>query len=265
MYTRCPDCRIAYRIDAKQLRDGQGEVLCERCGTRFNALESLSTTVKESQVAGDAKLVDTPVLGERAAVVVPRFERDRLRELDGADAGMRSGSGATARFGGRGAKPAKPLFDREKLAWAGGALALALLLLGQVLAFEGRRLAQNATVRPLLDGLCSVLGCELPPFRDAGSLKITDRLLSMAGGPRGGFQFSLVLVNLSDLPQAYPRLRLELNDLSGRPAAERSFDPIEYLPDWHLGRTMPVGEPVEVILDLARPSREISGFTIQFR
>ena len=30
MYTRCPDCRIAYRIDAKQLRDGKGEVLCER-------------------------------------------------------------------------------------------------------------------------------------------------------------------------------------------------------------------------------------------
>jgi predicted Zn finger-like uncharacterized protein len=264
MYTRCPECKTAYRIDISQLRAGRGEALCERCHTVFNALASLSTTVKDAAVPGPARLVNTPVLGDHEAVVLPKFERDRLEELDAAEMpGNREGVGML-KTDPRQPKPRKSGLPEEPWAWAGGALVLLILLISQILAFEGRRLAQNVHARPWMDGVCSTLGCALPPFRDIGNLRITDRLLTMAGGPRDGFEFNLVFANQSDLPQAYPKLRLVLNELNGRPAAERLFAPAEYLPEWHEGRLMPVGTPVEVSLALARPSRDIGGFTIEF-
>jgi predicted Zn finger-like uncharacterized protein len=265
MYTRCPECNTAYRIDIKQLRAGRGEALCERCHTVFNALASLSTTVKDAAVPpGPARMVNTPVLGDRDAVVLPRFERDRLEELDGAEMPAIRGGTDMLKPDGRRPEALYAELVPEVWAWAAGAALLLMLLVGQAMAFEGRRLAQNVHARPWMDRICATLGCVLPPFRDVANLRVTDRLLTMAGGPRDGFEFSLVFANESELPQAYPKLRLVLNELSGRPAAERVFDPFEYLPDWHEGRLVPVGTPVQVSLALARPSREVGGFTIEF-
>lgn len=264
MYTRCPECKTAYRIDIRQLRAGRGEARCERCHIVFDALASLATTVKESAVVGPVRLVETPVLGEQEAVVLPRFERDRLNELDGVKVPE-----LRAEVRGPAARPRRPKSrDRwptnETWAWAGGAVVLMLLLAGQVLAFEGRRLAQNVHTRPWMESLCSVLGCTLQPFRDLGNLQILDRALTLAGRSKDGLEFTLVFANQSDLPQVYPRLKLVLNQLDGRPAAERLFEPAEYLPDWSESSRMLVGVPVEVSLSLARPSRDIGGFAIEF-
>lgn len=264
MYTRCPECQTAYRIDIDQLRAGRGEALCERCHIVFNALASLATTVKESSVVGPVRLVKTPVLGDQEAVVLPRFERDRLDELDSAKVPE-----LRTEVRGLAAEPRRPrsrnrLPMGETWAWAGGAVVLSILLASQILAFEGRRLAQNVHTRPWMESLCSTLGCTLQPFRDVGNLQILDRTLTLAGRPKDGFEFTLVFANQSDLPQAYPRLKLVLNQLDGRPAAERLFEPAEYLPDWSAGSRMLVGVPVEISLSLSRPSREIGGFAIDF-
>lgn len=266
MYTRCPECHTAYRIDIMQLRAGRGEALCERCHTVFNALSSLATTVKDPSAAGPVRLVKTPVLGNREAVVLPRFERGRLEELDALDVpALRAEARNMAAEPKRPASRSRvPLFDRGAWPWIGGAAVLAILLLSQILAFEGRRLAQNVHARPWMERLCSTLGCVLPPFRDVANLQILDRTLTLPNRPGEGFEFGLVFANQSDLPQAYPKLKLVLNDLGGRPAAERLFEPAEYLPDWREGAVMLVGVPVEVRLSLVRPRRDIGGFAIEF-
>jgi hypothetical protein len=149
--------------------------------------------------------------------------------------------------------------------WSAGVLGLTILLAAQIVLFEGRRLAQNVHARPWLDTICANLGCALPPFKDIRHLQITDRALNRMDGNKRGLEFSLTFVNRSALPQAFPELKLVLNELGGSPIAERLFEPQDYLPEWRPGMLMPVGQPFEIRLSLAKPSREVGGFAIQFQ
>jgi predicted Zn finger-like uncharacterized protein len=42
MYSQCPECQARFRVTADALRAARGTVRCGRCGTAFDALESLS-------------------------------------------------------------------------------------------------------------------------------------------------------------------------------------------------------------------------------
>lgn len=254
MFTRCPKCRTAYRVDPRSLRDDQAEALCDRCNTVFDALAFLAVTVKEAEPE-PVRLLNPPAGAED-----PGTGREG-REASGRAAVPpgREMAAADRRY------PWRLWFSRESLRWGGGALALFLLLLIQIFAFEGKRLSQNIHIRPLLEGVCSTLGCALPPFRDVDRLQIMDRTLNMAANSKSGFEFSLVFANQSALPQAFPRLKLVLNELTGKPVAERVFEPIEYLPDWREDLLMPIGNLFEVRLAIAKPSRDVGGFTIEFQ
>lgn len=159
-----------------------------------------------------------------------------------------------------------PPMDTGALRWGGGALALLVLLLVQIQAFEGKRLAQNVYARPLLEKFCAGLGCGLPPFKDAGNIRIESRSLSPVKGGGQALEFRLVIANRSVLPQAFPDIRLVLDQLGGQPQAERVFPPQEYLGDgWREGAALPVGQPLEIRLFLAKPAKEVGGFKIEFR
>lgn len=138
-------------------------------------------------------------------------------------------------------------------------------MLWQIYLFEGQHLAQTARLRPWLESLCAALGCELPPFKDLGRLRILDRALNRVDEQRTGLEFRLSFANESSLPQAFPAIQLVLNELDGSPIAERLFEPQDYLPEWRPGLTMPVGQPFEIRLALAKPSREVGGFTVRFQ
>ncbi|CAL1238887.1 DUF3426 domain-containing protein [Candidatus Methylocalor cossyra] len=260
MYTRCPKCRTAYRIELRQLRLGRGEVRCGRCQTVFSALSFLGMTIAESVAGGGAPQPEqVPVLSERQAIGASKLVKERWRELDGRIQGQTEWAPEAAH---RGRRPGMPA---DVLGWGAGALVLSGLLVWQVIAFEGRRLVQSVHLRPWLEGICGIVGCVLPPFRDLDQIAILDRALTVARDGGDKLEFSLVFANRSALPQPFPDLALELQALDGRPVAERVFAPIEYLPEWYDGMTMPTGTPFEVHLTLLKPSREVGGFTIAFR
>jgi predicted Zn finger-like uncharacterized protein len=262
VYTRCPECKTAYRINVSLLRAGRGRVFCKRCHTIFNALQALAGTVKDSVAAGPPRV---PILEDRHAVVMPNLERQRLDEVDHVKMPeIRAGDGAFAADVRR-RKGRPPVSTEHAWRWGAGVVALVILLGVQVFKFEGRHLAQNVHARPWLDGLCSRLGCVLPPFKETARIQIMDRALKRAGGKKEGFEFSLIFANQSDLPQAFPALKLVLHGLDSRPVAERIFEPPEYLPEWRDGALMQVGRPFEVHLSIARPSREVGGFVIAFK
>lgn len=289
MYTRCPACKTAYRVSVSQLRDGRGEVRCEHCQTVFDALPTLAMTAHgASQEAPPPP--EAPVLTHEETLVVPpglekrrpfRVETESTRietpavappEPRSALRGEPRPVASTPRP--RRAEPASaPAADEPEeeatlsvsriLLYGVGSLVFAILLIFQILAFEYRGLAQNAQVRPLLEALCGPVDCDLPPFRDLRRILIKDRALNPADGSRPGLEFSMLFVNESDLPQSYPRLKLMLNDVRGQTVAERVFDPAEYVHDWTEGALMPPEKPVEIHLQLARPSKDVAGFTLE--
>ena len=58
LYTQCPGCNTTFRINAKKLKAARGEVMCQNCHIIFNALNSLSSTVKEA--VNDRNVVHGP-------------------------------------------------------------------------------------------------------------------------------------------------------------------------------------------------------------
>ena len=61
MYTQCPDCEIAFRINADILKQAAGKVRCGGCGNAFNALDYL-TEQTPAEVAGKNADKDPPKL-----------------------------------------------------------------------------------------------------------------------------------------------------------------------------------------------------------
>jgi predicted Zn finger-like uncharacterized protein len=261
VYTRCPACKKAYRIGVEQLRAKGGEVECEHCHAVFNALASLAKTVKDaSDQKQPVQPESTPVLGDRESVAVPGFQRERLEELDSA---WKPEAGEEALMPQTDLRSlARSLKDSKRLRWAGAALALLGI---QVFGFEGQRLAQNLQARPVLESLCAVVRCSLPPFKDAEHLAILDRSLNAGRDNKERLDFRLVFANRSKLPQAFPNIRLVLDALDGQPVAERVFVPLEYFAEWQDEDSMPVGQSYEIRLSLAKPSREVGGFSIEFQ
>ena len=45
MYTQCPDCEVAFKVTAEDLKQAGGEVSCRGCGKPFSALSNLSETM----------------------------------------------------------------------------------------------------------------------------------------------------------------------------------------------------------------------------
>jgi predicted Zn finger-like uncharacterized protein len=261
VYTRCPQCKTIYRITAAQLRAGRGEALCERCHIVFNALTALTPTANNpipdlTRQPGQQRRM--PSLGSLEAVSRARFEQEQLDELAKLERPPVRKPQPSSREGTqrRGREASSP----RRFPWGLWSLAFLLLLIAQVVFFEGRRLAQDPLLRPWLNLACETLGCVLPPYKDVPRIQIYDRTLHTLSGGENGFEFRLVFANQSNLPQAFPKLKLVLSEINGRTVAERIFEPPEYLAGQPGDALMPVGKPFEVRLLLAKPGRDIGGF-----
>jgi len=263
IYTQCPLCKTAYRITVAQLRQGQGEAYCLDCQASFNALQALAETADR---AGTDSLPShqAPRLGKLEATGTPsRQDTGRTQERTGT-------SILTGNIPGKNPntpaiwEPPHPAPKTGRLAWGIGTVLMAALLALQVGWFAGPGLAQNERLRPWLEKACGSLGCRLPPYHAPRRIQIISHDLRPASGGIEGYEFTLVLANQAPLPQAFPAIKLSLETYNGSPAAIREFQPEEYLTG-SSPRLMPLGDPVEIRLPLAKPSREIGGFSFELR
>ena len=270
LYTQCPGCNTTFRINAKKLKAARGEVMCQNCHIIFNALNSLSSTVKEAVNESESP-EHPPLLGNKEAVFTSRYEKEVFHEKLDDPMPSLTPPPRNIRPGNR-----PGWADREEdddhpqaystrtgsLAWGIGTFILLGLWLFQVGIFEGNRLLQNEQMRPWLEFACENFHCKLPPYRDPRQIQIVDRALLPAPGDVEGYEFTLIVSNQSSLAQAFPDLKLVLTALDNQPVASRIFKPEEYL-DEERPRSMPVGKPFEVRLLLAKPSREVGGFSFE--
>ena len=91
MYTRCPDCRIAFRVTADVLKQAAGMVRCGGCGSVFNALSSMPEQATASNLESTAPKL-TPEIIEPSSGLPRTISADQsvallkmLDELGGSD------------------------------------------------------------------------------------------------------------------------------------------------------------------------------------
>ena len=147
-------------------------------------------------------------------------------------------------------------------------VGLTLLLVLQIVLADRARLATDARWRPVLSQACSVLGCELPPWREPAAITLLDRDVRPDPRRPGVLHATASFRNDARWPQPWPTLVLTLSDADGRVTGARSFAPSEYLHAADATTTqngLASGQSASVALDVIEPAPRTVAFTFEFR
>jgi predicted Zn finger-like uncharacterized protein len=108
------------------------------------------------------------------------------------------------------------------------AILAALLLVGQVV-YQERDLiaARQPGLRPALDSMCRVLGCEVSALRQINDIKVDGASFSREKND-DGYRLSFTLRNAADVPLAMPAVELSLLDTQERAVVRRVLMPSDF-------------------------------------
>jgi predicted Zn finger-like uncharacterized protein len=154
--------------------------------------------------------------------------------------------------------------DRSGLLWGSSIFLAAILLGGQFVWFQRNSLADSPDVRPWVETFCRYLGCKLEPPSLPGRIRILSRSVTDHPDHKNALLLHLTLINLAERKQAWPVLELTLKN-NRRFRAMRRFTVDEYLPATTRQAGFPPNTPIQLTLEIQRPSKFVSDFEIAFR
>jgi hypothetical protein len=141
---------------------------------------------------------------------------------------------------------------------------LVLLLVLQLLLAQRNELAADARWRPLITQVCTVLRCELPPWREPTAFTMLHRSVQPKPGAPGVLNVTASFRNDARWPQPWPTVLLSLSDVDGRQVGLRAFTSLEYRKGDDADRIAP-GQSASVQLDVIEPAPRIVAFTFDFQ
>ncbi len=288
MYTQCPACAALYRVKEERITAADRRVRCAMCLTVFDAGRrwaddlpldiqalvdrhaghtSMSTPPPASAGSGPSAPQEgggAPGAGDPAEPAIGPEETDSLEDLA---PGWQLAT--DLELEGRTAPQGRTATGVAVWAWVAGILLLNLILVVQVVYTQREELATYGQLRPWLEPLCRVAGCELPLQRDPERLQMLRSQVTDHPSRSGALVATAVIINQAPFRQPYPLLRLTLLDQNQRVAGERWFHPADYLHDpglrerWDAG--MPVEHPVAVRLELLDPGSGSAQYVFEMR
>lgn len=264
MYVDCPACQTRLQVRAEQLRMGRGEVSCSICRHCFDALARLQDDEEAESGRDTLPRVDSlsGPGGDKLPLKFGMADRG-ISELD-VPAIVAIAPAPMAQDDDSNEVQEK---SRSAAGWWLALGGIAGMLLGvQVLMVFGPRWLADPAWRPLLEWSCARLqsmgaGCSLPPLVDLRLLALEEHRFTTHPQRERGLLFDAELVNRASFAQAYPRLRLSVEDPWGGSMAIGTFGPEHYL---HEGfdRTafLPPDARVAIHLELLDPGSRAAGY-----
>jgi len=129
-----------------------------------------------------------------------------------------------------GAEAGKGFWQRPAVRGSMALLAFlgVVLLLGQM-AYQERDLivARQPSLRPALQSMCRVLGCEVSALRQINDIKVDGASFAREKND-DGYRFSFTLRNAAEVPLAMPSVELSLLDTQERAVVRRVLMPAEF-------------------------------------
>lgn len=257
--TQCPACSTHFRVVADQLKIADGWVRCGQCGEVFDArvsilpwpLQSAPPSPVEADPAPEPEQMLAPAV-ESGAVELPEPERLAEPEAGGTVPAEPTPEPALEPVHPTSLPPGAPsdgpaeadlaqnlTFVRQaqrRAAWRrpwvpvlGGLLALALtvLLAGQVVLHERHRLAASHPAwLPWLNMACEPLACTIEPYRHIESVLIDSSALVREREDL--YRLEVGLKNTSGMALAVPALELSLTDAADEVVLRRVLLPTDW-------------------------------------
>ncbi|MCC8446009.1 DUF3426 domain-containing protein [Xanthomonas translucens pv. translucens] len=212
--------------------------LASEADASLASLPGASESESESELASEAALEPAPAPQASAATAAPSFMQRRA--------------------------PRQPVLRAAPWQWI-ALTGLGLLLALQILIADRQRLGADARWRPWVAGVCQLLRCSLPPWREPGAFTMLSREVRPLPGRAGTLQIQATFRNDARWAQAWPLLQLSLADADGRTIGSRVLRPQDYL-----GRTRPEaatlapGQSAQVTFQVREPAAETAAFSFDF-
>lgn len=140
--------------------------------------------------------------------------------------------------------------------WWVGNLVMFLVLLGQLVYFEGESLRRQPEINAILLKACKTLGCQLAAYNNSDDWSLSHSDLQLHLDNR--CLLTAALTNQASSTQAFPVLKLTLKNFNDQPIAERLLAPQQYASDSALA----ANQTTQIRLPLVLPTGEIGGFTL---
>ena len=150
------------------------------------------------------------------------------------------------------------------LLWSGGILLLLATLALQFTYYHHQQLAHHAQLRPLLEQLCQLTKCALPPQRDLSQIRLASHLVQFHPRYEESLLITASLINRADFTQPYPDVEVQMTDLQQQVVASRRFRPEEYLVGQRSDRPMPQNIEIPLMLEVLDPGKDVVGFRFEF-
>jgi len=248
MYTQCPHCLSVHALDAAQLSVGRGHLLCGVCEESFNGLERLADTPAQA-AAGSARAAHSEPPRVMPEGLVSTGVPASAKSARSAPQFLVHGKRARARPSGR---------------WWAATAALGLVLGSQIVLAQRAELSQDPALRPWMQRLCELVGCDLPLFSAPAQIALLSRDVSPHPSVPDALLITASFRNESAWAQAWPELELSMSDLDGRLIALRRFAAPEYLGQAPERRALAPGQPVMVELEIRDPGNQAIAFEFGF-
>lgn len=149
-------------------------------------------------------------------------------------------------------------YNQSKAVWGWriGSLLMLLVLLGQVVYFQGEFIRRQPKINATLIQVCKSLGCQLPAYKNSDDWSLSHADLQLHLDNR--CLLTAALTNQASSIQAFPVLKLTLKNFNGQPIAERLFAPQQYASETALA----ANQTTQIRLPLVLPTSELGGFTL---
>ncbi len=157
------------------------------------------------------------------------------------------------------AEPAKPRSWKQ----VAGVVALALLLVTQLVHFNRQNLVLNQTFGPVVSAFYGWFGVTLTPRWDLTAYSVKQLGAEAEGGEGTQLRVRLSVQNESPRVQPLPLLRLTLQDRYGNAVATRDLEPRDYLPPRAADqRLLEPDQRIDAELHVIDPGKAAIGFEI---
>ncbi|WP_045761648.1 DUF3426 domain-containing protein [Xanthomonas albilineans] len=144
-------------------------------------------------------------------------------------------------------------------------VGLSALLAMQTLIADRQQLSADAHWRPWVTGICKVLHCSVPAWREPRAFTMLSREVRPLPGSDGILLVHATFRNDARWAQAWPLLQLSLADADGRTIGSRVLRPMDYLgstrPD---NDTLEPGQSAQIAFQVREPTAETAAFSFDF-
>jgi hypothetical protein len=254
----------------KELTAAQGLLRCGECGSTFDAMKSLSTTLpedrqflqqKEKELGADNQ-EDSQPSQTRKKIYLSQAKKESEQKQQQNKATVKaliSSSGDS--FQAKAPKRHKSHSSKFILI---AVASLALLLLIQLLYNQKDWLADQPLTAGMTRAFCKVVGCNVNIRRDLTKLEMLNRNVYSHPNELDVLMITASIENRANFEQPYPLLEISFLSSSGDIVALRRFKPDEYLINTSPQAMMVPDKPVDLRIKITDPGKDAIRFQFRF-